>query len=545
MAECKDINGNDVTQFYFGNDGVVYGVTTYQNTETNYGITLPYNGEGNLVDLSLECCTARGFTYDSNYGKCYHQVPSDEDVKIVFNVDGHNGLIFTQVGEEDCTLNLKFDYLVEYLSEDLYQRSQNFGEKISNILKELKFSVLIEKYVDVVPGDGSVIIDDNKTLIPIYQKSIYNINSYNSSSGIILGGSKKSEVTNKLRTELGVGYYSEILDSPWLQTNINISNQETINSIINEEVKFSLLVTNSVIDFSIIMDNIALDKVCTREWVETRSIDTAPSFNAVKVIDNKKSWVSGQAQRDFDLPIRETSYSITDERMVINSKEVEITTSVYDAIEQDMATFIADHIGLLEGTTGNNDYRDIDMTSIMSSNVAELDNYTNILLAMSTELVDVKSRKTLVSYPLLGMVYDRYLTSEQYLDGIASNKYSPSKLNGLVNLLGNYWVDLVEQVVPSTTIWASVNRIGTSTFIPSKFKYSRYTIKCNDEDWGVTTDLNGNEVEIISNEIGDETGEREVCTNLRISNYSDSSTSVGSVSITGTTGTYNTTINEG
>lgn len=539
IENCTDIGGNDISQFLFGEDGVVYGVLDYQDVQTNYDITLPYSGDGTLVHLSIQCCTVLGQTYDSNYGRCYHNVPTEADLKIVFNVNGHNGLVFSQTGIEQCHLNLKFDYLVEYASELLYNRAETYGDKISELLSGLELSLLVEKYVTQEPTDGTL-IENSKTLVTVHQQPLYNIEGFGGSSGIILTGIRKTEVNNILKSELGFAYNAELLDSPWLHANIDIIDPAVIQEIIGQEVKFSILVTNNDVEFSLIMDNIVMDKICVKEWIDTRPVDSAPSFNVIKTIDNKKSWVSGQPQRDYTMPIRETSYGTADERMVINSKEVEISTSIHDAIEQDIAQFIVDNTGLLDGTN-DGDYTTLNVTEMMSTDIMNLPTHHLILQAMATELVDVKSRKTLVNYPLLGLIYDRYLTSELYLNGVHSNKYTPTKLNGLVTMLGGYWADLIEQVVPSTTIWASINRVGTTTFIPNKYTYKRYNIICGDIDWGIQTDMNGNEVEVISGDT-----ELQVCSNIQIATFSDSGTTIGTVSVTGGDGTNNTTtINEG
>ena len=43
------------------------------------------------------------------------------------------------------------------------------------------------------------------------------------------------------------------------------------------------------------------------------------------------------------------------------------------------------------------------------------------------------------------------------------------------NLLGNYWVDIIEQVIPATTIWGSVKIYSNTIFDQQKFKYRSYS----------------------------------------------------------------------
>jgi len=49
-------------------------------------------------------------------------------------------------------------------------------------------------------------------------------------------------------------------------------------------------------------------------------------------------------------------------------------------------------------------------------------------------------------------------------------------MDDFVTLVDNYWVDLIEQVVPSTTIWGSTIKYSNTIFDKDKFKYKRYSL---------------------------------------------------------------------
>jgi hypothetical protein len=57
-------------------------------------------------------------------------------------------------------------------------------------------------------------------------------------------------------------------------------------------------------------------------------------------------------------------------------------------------------------------------------------------------------------------------------------------MNNFANLIGNYWVDLIEQVIPATTIWGSTRIYGNTIFDEQKFKYKSYSSFFGDNTFG-------------------------------------------------------------
>lgn len=540
MAQtCKDINGNDINEFVFQNDGVVYGVVNYQGGATNYETTIPYSGGGELVNIPMECCSGMGFTYDSDQGKCFYRevCAVDTQVKIVFNVNEQLGLVFTQEVDEQCALNLKFDYLVDYDSTKLYELFHEHNKNVIDIIKTLKLSVLIEKNVNKDAVDGNY-YEINKVLVPILEREIYEVDDLSQDTGIILSGAMVGVVNNKLQNELGSMFSTDILDSNWLSANILIEDQQLISQILDEEVKFSIVVTNTIMDFSIILDNIELNKVCDTTYTERKIIDKSPSFNMERVIDNKKSWINTQVERSYEFPIRETYYNTDSEKMIINSKEIELSTSAVDAIEYDVVQFLKNHLEILTGDGSIEGLWATDLTNQMITQVDSTASVLKLLGAIQTELIDVKSRKSLIGYPLLNMIHERYLESPE------SNKYDYSKLSDFIGLLGNYWVDLIEQVIPATTLWGSTNRVGTTALRTNKFAYKKYSLlyKYKEGDDKLPTEVDGDGipfesgVEVIITEVGSTDVYPEKVGDIYIESISDSCEGIGRVIVIGTSG---------
>jgi hypothetical protein len=96
-------------------------------------------------------------------------------------------------------------------------------------------------------------------------------------------------------------------------------------------------------------------------------------------------------------------------------------------------------------------------------------------LMMNTELVDAKTRKTLSAYPTLRALYDRYMASNYY-SGVQSSAYDYDKMDDIAKKVGDNWVDVIEQLVPATTIWGSVKVYGNTVFDQQKYKYKLGTL---------------------------------------------------------------------
>ncbi len=110
------------------------------------------------------------------------------------------------------------------------------------------------------------------------------------------------------------------------------------------------------------------------------------------------------------------------------------------------------------------------------SEVTNVDEFNKIIF---NEFVDAKNRQTITSYPLLRLLYERYLTSDNCTN--LSNGYVYSDMDKMVDLIGNYWIDLVEQFIPSTTIWGSTLVYRNTIFDSQKYKYkSNSLFVCED-----------------------------------------------------------------
>lgn len=292
----------------------------------------------------------------------------------------------------------------------------------------------------------------------------------------------------------------KIFSSEWLSYSEEITDDEIIEKIKNKKLTISLKVNNTCSDICVLLDNIKLNRDCVNGTKGLITLTQSPGFNLRRVIDNKKSWVNNTSYVDREFlianstggtQIRNTSYGVFDERLVINSKEIDLDMNIASAIETDVWCYINknnDILGIYDnicsGQTINSCGCGADcmsFTSLTTTDLTNIDTAENFTEVVSTEMIDVKNRKTISNYATLRALYDRYLTSSLFTTNV-SLAYTYDKMNALTKMVGNYWSDVVEQVVPSTTIWGSTKIYANTVFDQQKFQYKKgnlYTCMSN------------------------------------------------------------------
>ena len=159
-------------------------------------------------------------------------------------------------------------------------------------------------------------------------------------------GTTRGENYQELITLLGEDYFN----SNWLTFQTTISDPAVISGMTNQNVNLSVQVLNSCIDFSILIDRIEINKICSRKTNEDIFVSENPSFNLKRVVDNKKSWtaIDSPTNRTFELPMRETEYNSNDYRLIINTKETDLNIAIDNAIETDVWCYTDDNPCILD-----------------------------------------------------------------------------------------------------------------------------------------------------------------------------------------------------
>ena len=130
---------------------------------------------------------------------------------------------------------------------------------------------------------------------------------------------------------------------------------------------------------------------------------------------------------------------------------------------------------------------------------------------VQSNLINAQNRQTISGYPTLKLFYELYLKAsncgEQY-----SGKLTYNNLFQFMDLIGDYWLELIEQVIPSTTIMEGCDNSGkvyrNTIFDNNKFVYKKYALNYLE----VTNDCTVSGV--TDNSIGQETVDvavEEIC----------------------------------
>ena len=104
---------------------------------------------------------------------------------------------------------------------------------------------------------------------------------------------------------------------------------------------------------------------------------------------------------------------------------------------------------------------------------------------VQTNLIDAKSRQTISDYPMLRLFYELYLNANNCGKDL-SGKFTYDTMFEFMDKIGDYWLDLIEQVVPATTIWDGCDNSGkvyrNTIFDQNKFEYKGYSTNFIDVD---------------------------------------------------------------
>ncbi len=126
-------------------------------------------------------------------------------------------------------------------------------------------------------------------------------------------------------------------------------------------------------------------------------------------------------------------------------------------------------------------------------------------------LINAQNRQTLSGYPTLKLFYELYLNATNCGKDY-SGKLTYNNLFQFMDLIGDYWLELIEQVIPSTTIMEGCENSGkvyrNTIFDNNKFTYKKYSLNFLE----VTNECNVSGV--TNNSIGQETVDvavEEVC----------------------------------
>lgn len=205
----------------------------------------------------------------------------------------------------------------------------------------------------------------------------------------------------------------------------------------------------------------------------------AEGFKLRKTPDNKKTWLESDNRLRIDTQSGYEAYYFTDdEKLVLNVKNVDLFLNVGQGIAYDVwnQSRLFNYPIPESGFTGNfPSPGGIDDTFINPE--PQKKTFFEFYQTFWQNMINTRNRMFINDgktggYPTLQSVFWKYLESEQTV-GIPNNKYTYQKLIEYVDALGPYWMKLVEQMIPATTIWNTGIRLENSVFQKQKFVYRR------------------------------------------------------------------------
>jgi hypothetical protein len=202
-------------------------------------------------------------------------------------------------------------------------------------------------------------------------------------------------------------------------------------------------------------------------------------FKLTQVVDNNKSWLEEDNRIRISTNADYNAYYYVDnEKLVLNVKNVDLFLNpsqglVYDVWEQSKRyDYPIPESGLAVGypVPGGVDWTYVNPEPKKKT-------FFEFSQTFWENMINVRNRQYISDgktggYPTLQSIWWKYIEQEQTIN-IPNNKYTYQKLIDYVDGIGPYWMKLVEQMVPATTIWNTGVRMENSVLHKQKFVYRR------------------------------------------------------------------------
>ena len=206
-------------------------------------------------------------------------------------------------------------------------------------------------------------------------------------------------------------------------------------------------------------------------------------FGLTPVVDDKKSWVSidgfDEIDRNYSFENnRYAGYHTHNEKFIINVKNVDIFLNVgqglaYDVWQQSVLSGCPFSGGPLPLPFPQKGGVDDTVTLINGKDYS----FKDFVHTFWSTFINVRNRQTIDDgktggYPLLQILYLDYLKK---VCGV-NNQYTYTKMVDYAQSLGTYWIRIIEQLVPATTLWQGGLKVENSVFHRDKFTYKHYPV---------------------------------------------------------------------
>jgi hypothetical protein len=185
-------------------------------------------------------------------------------------------------------------------------------------------------------------------------------------------------------------------------------------------------------------------------------------FRLTRTVDNKKSWTV----TDVGLRVGgETSqynayYFVNNDKLVLNVKNVDLFLNPAQGLLYDVWYMSNKYNYPIPSTGLTSPYPQpggVDWTFINPQPTKKT--FFEFAQTFWLNMINVRNRQISSDgktggYPTLDSIYWKYLTSNQDVN-IPNDNYTYKTMIDYVTGMGDYWIRLVEQMIPATTLWLS------------------------------------------------------------------------------------------
>jgi hypothetical protein len=424
----------------------------------NYNPNADYN-DGSCIFAS-GCTNPVAVNYDSlaviDDGSC-----ECGDINIQLNFNQLSGESF--VIEPNCQYIFEFDWFAQIDCGKLIDYLENDTRTILEVLGELAvnaqaFVLTDEEGLILDYTGGTISYTGDTSYLLVQDENLYTFDSTVVPYGIGTTGSEEDcDFINKLiSTELGLDCVSDAdienrFKGSWKRSTF-ILNSDLVGSF----TKFNLNFANFNFGACVYLDNVKVSKLCNNNQTKCVIIPSQYGLEFDKVIDNKKSWVYSEELTDriYEFENQQTDYQDFDSRLILNTKELELTINPVKYIESDVLSYYEYYKKFF---------------------VAVDERYTTLTKDYITyEAINPLGRQFIRQYPFLNTIY------EQYLDGLDC---APTKALDypygieIINSTGDHWYSAVKQLLPATAIWNEAQyTYKNNIFHKPKHTYKKYTL---------------------------------------------------------------------
>jgi hypothetical protein len=201
-------------------------------------------------------------------------------------------------------------------------------------------------------------------------------------------------------------------------------------------------------------------------------------FNLKIQNDNKKSWSSADRSRISRDGIYNSYYIREEDRLTLNVKNTEICLNPAQALVYDVwylsrtQNYPIPYTGL---STPYPQPGGVDSTFIDPK--PQIDTFYEFSRTFWRNMINVRNRMSssdgkTSGYPTLQSIYWKYLTSYQDVQ-IQNDNFNYQNMISYINGIGDFWIKLIDQFVPATTLWTTGIKFENSIFHRQKFIYRR------------------------------------------------------------------------